>query len=107
MTANNMASMHEALMKIREYIITGNTGYEPKELLELILNWCDSSLTEPPRNCDVGTVEEQRRRKHEYCKETQCSGCPANKGGTISTDRCDFTWAQMPFDSRGKCGDAQ
>ena len=48
----NAAAMREALVKIREYIITGNTGYEPKELLELILNWCDSSLTDPPRNCD-------------------------------------------------------
>ena len=46
------AALREALVKIREYIITGNTGYEPKELLELILNWCDSSLTAPPRNCD-------------------------------------------------------
>ena len=66
-----------------------------------------AALSKPPRNCDVGTAEEQRRRKREYCKETQCSGCPANKGGTISTDRCDFTWAQMPFDSKGKCEDAQ
>lgn len=99
----NNAVMREALVKIREYIITGNTGYESKELLELILNWCDSSLTAPPRNCDVGTAEEQSRRFDAFCavhhfqSEKGCSGCPCH-----GADSCEFKWAQMPYREKEK-----
>lgn len=102
----NAAAMREALVKIREYIITGNTGYEPKELLELILNWCDSSLTKPPRNCDVGTAEEQEKRFTEVCKANSEDGvrgicsetCPF---GRDYQSECALAWAQMKYTEGG------
>lgn len=110
----NMAALREALNQLRDWALldineNAIRSDEPnyKKLVDGIIEITNAALSEPPRNCDVSTVEEQMRQKREYCKKTQCSGCPANKGGTISTDRCDFTWAQMPFDSAGKCEDAQ
>ena len=97
----NCAAMREAFVRLHEIANTAfermREGVETVNLPQAIWYWYEKAMSAPPRNCDVGTVEEQMRRKREYCKETQCSGCPANMGGTISTDRCNFVWAQMPY----------
>lgn len=63
-----------------------------------------AALAAPPRNCDVGTAEEQAERFKRFCDEhtdsgsnPSCGMCPIlsaiNRGGT--KDRCPFYWAQM------------
>ena len=57
MEINNMKAMREALGKIRDSLLNG------KELLPAqVVNICNTALAAPPRNCDVGTVEEQAKR---------------------------------------------
>lgn len=65
---------------------------------------CFAALAAPPRNCDVGTPEEQAERFGRYCdKFTQdgmhCETCPCC--GKIKFGRCEFAWAQMPYERGG------
>ena len=59
------------------------------------------SLELPPRNCDVGTAEEQAKRMDVYCSmhgkdESGCYRCEKCK--LIRVDRCELAWAQMPYE---------
>ena len=65
---------------------------------------CDTALSMPPRNCDVGTAEEQVRRFERYC---DCGGaCNHEKCKTVSKflviDACAFAWAQMPYEKESE-----
>ena len=55
-----------------------------------------NALNKPPRNCDVGTVDEQLDRQTLYCNKRYnehkaeckaCLPCP-----------CHLEWAQLPYD---------
>ena len=53
-----------------------------------------------PRNCDVGTAEEQMLRYGDFChkyrtQETCCENCPANGKAD-----CELVWAQMPYEQK-------
>ena len=64
------------------------------------------ALSTPARNCDVGTAEEQAKRLDAFCDShghgfdgQKCysyENCPF-----ISIDRCELTWAQMPYEEGG------
>lgn len=54
-----------------------------------------SALSAPPRNCDVGTAEEQASRFIALCDSLKCPSCPCRFGKT--TD-CALNWAQMPYE---------
>ena len=65
---------------------------------------CKAALAAPPRECDVGTAEEQEQRFLKFClKDRPCAAgggvfcafeCPLN---TIKN--CGLKWAQMPYDA--------
>ena len=69
-------------------------------------NVIDITLSAPPRNCDVGTAEEQEKRFNSFCK-THLSGtrsicsaqCPCV--GCRSMFHCLTKWSQMPYDEGG------
>ena len=52
-----------------------------------------------PRNCDVGTTEEQYARIWEFCRRhkdgLRCVNCPVNG---VLPKNCALIWAQMPYD---------
>ena len=57
-----------------------------------------------PRNCDVGTAEEQAERYGRYCDKftndsMQCETCPCC--GKIPFGKCEFAWAQMSYEEGG------
>lgn len=64
-------------------------------------------LAAPPRNCDVGTVEEQAKRMDKFCDSHRhgfdgrsryaCENCKF-----ISVDRCELAWAQMPYKGKNE-----
>lgn len=59
-----------------------------------------------PRNCDVGSAEEQQNRFREFCRHyesrRECglgqreAKCPAFQGG--NNPDCSLWWAQMPYE---------
>ena len=65
---------------------------------------CFAALASPPRNCDVGTEEEQEERFTKFClKDRPCAAgggvfcafeCPLN-----IIENCRLKWAQMPYES--------
>lgn len=116
MEANNTKAMREALENF--------TRYEESDICQLeyiakkMIDRCEygggiiqaiagsirdakSAIVEPPRNCDVGTAEEQEVRFRNYCwnhsskdKNMECQ-CPIDAEGKAG---CKLTWAQMPYE---------
>ena len=71
----------------KPYILT------PQDALKKI----DEVLSEPLRNCDVGTAEEQAERFDEFCynhrsREKGCGDCPL-----LDCGPCELAWTQMPY----------
>lgn len=95
----NAAKLREAC----EALMSEIGGYST-DGLEVI--WCSISgktikkaraaLSAPPRNCDVGTAEEQYKRFLKFCHGANCSKCPVH-----DAVNCKFAWAQMPYDEGG------
>ena len=102
---SNVAALRDALVAILNFALA---CYD-KELSEgtQVLNWeavvvrrCNYSLTKPPRNCDVGTAEEQAERYMKFCKNyPKCIGCPCV--GRMQYHQCEFAWSQMPYQEGG------
>ena len=76
--------------------------YEITEAIEK----CFAALSAPPRNCDVGTEEEQKYRFKAYCdkhfdliEQRGCEGCPArNYIAGWGVPYCQLRWSQMPYE---------
>ena len=57
------------------------------------------ALSAPPRNCDVGTAEEQVERFNKFCLYHKCSECQFNADDGIYLElECGVRWAQMPYE---------
>lgn len=90
------AKLREAL----EHLLHG----EYKNRCE-VTNIAYAALAAPPRNCDVGTAEEQTRRMEaEYCHiQRECYESPSGKSCPLhhSGIDCRLIWAQMPYQEGG------
>lgn len=106
MEANNMKVMCKAVEDALWYLnwmdenADENTDNKSlKAQLAKPIEILSVALSEPPRNCDVGTPEEQARRFDAFCcvrhfpSEKCCSDCPCH-----GADRCEFKWGQLPYE---------
>lgn len=89
MEANNIAKMRDVLGWLDSVL---EDGVERCEVAR--------ALAAPPRNCDVGTAEEQTARFDDFCHDNRtmercCGDCPAYSTKNID---CQFAWAQMPYE---------
>ena len=93
--------MRETIKRIRDGVLKGEAS---SGNLAWIVNLCDECLAMPPRNCDVGTAEEQAMRYKIFCenhsgwdgqKRFGCLNCQF-----IDVDECEFAWAQMPYNEQ-------
>ena len=55
-----------------------------------------AALSAPPRNCDVGTPEEQAERFQWFCDTRPCDCCTLKNKANETLD-CAIHWAQMPY----------
>ena len=99
---NNAAKMREALSDacyaMFNFLKTQNGGYEE---MAKSLDKAKAALATHPRNCDVGTVEEQAERFDCFCynhrsREKGCGDCPLLEGGP-----CELAWLQMTYEEGG------
>ena len=62
----------------------------------------EAALSAPPRNCDVGTAEEQAERFAEYCDSEACkrNRCKS-RAKALCIERCAIAWSQMPYEKGG------
>lgn len=99
--------LREALERAKEIArtiySTSETGSPHEDLAEKIVEIAHAALAEPPRNCDVGTADEQWARFKKHCEENSqaddpgyCSGKCNVDGGCVS--QCALKWAQMPYE---------
>lgn len=98
----NAAAMREALEHVeklaREFAV-GN--YYVSDFPKMLLDAIQPALAKPPRQCDVGTAEEQTRRFADYCARhrhtdlPRCAGCPLEN--LPSGTGCEEAWAQLPY----------
>lgn len=105
MEASNVMAIREALAKAdaafnlivkSAWFIEANF-HETKEVMDAS-NAITATLSAPPRNCDVGTAEEQQARFDRFCdKYKNCTECPVWRGGEL-TSRCSMYWAQLPYE---------
>ena len=91
--AGNASAMRAALLRVKE---ARGRDLEYVTLADIDAE-VDAALAEPPRNCDVGTPEEQSARMAKFCRP-MCSGCQFNNMEGIE---CQFAWAQMPYEEGG------
>ena len=106
----NAAAMREALENIAnmgeeiDYQLgsSDETVYAFRHERSLAYNISEcarTALSAPPRNCDVGTAEEQVSRYNEFCMQRACSECPFYAAGDLLA--CGVRWSQMPYEEGG------
>ena len=95
----NAAKIRWAFASIADYAKAAACHTEDAHLLgylNQIERSAEDAISAPPRNCDVGTAEEQSERFIEFCAGKDCGRtCP------LSDDyysRCEFAWEQMPYE---------
>ena len=96
----NTAKMREAFENIAEYAKAAACHTDDAHLLgylNQIESWAEAALSAPPRNCDVGTVEEQIERFQRFCGTRPCDGCTL-KNKVNETIDCAIHWAQLPYE---------
>ena len=99
----NAAKMRNALSDacyaMFNFLKTQNGGYGE---MAKALDKAKAALAVPPRNCDVGTDEEQSRRYEELCDRHTCgSRCSASGCPMYEHDCSPFAWGQMPYEEGG------
>ena len=91
--ASNAAAMREALESVQK----SRRGCYPIQgvLDPLTIHLVEKALAVPPRNCDVGTADEQGRRCERFCMKHKAFGC--DKCPLVHVQSCELAWAQMPY----------
>ena len=93
---SNAAAMREALDQLYEQICYGETEQNVVANRQMIR----AALAAPPRNCDVGTAEEQVKRFMRYCNSRVCNRRDCACGyEELFRHKCALKWAQMPYKS--------
>ena len=103
MEASNIKAMREVLEEFVEYSnLVCKMGMFNRDRLVSITKKARESISAPPRNCDVGTADEQHARFYSFCdKFEKCKECPLWRGGGL-TSKCSVYWAQMPYEEGGE-----
>lgn len=120
----NPAALREALLKCSEIAIqweademdgVAGTTDKPEarsasEAITAILMEINAALSAPPRNCDVGTPEQQAKRFEEFCNSHTCTmdDCKVRKSWRhffydcgLEIVSCGLIFAQMPYEEGG------
>lgn len=101
---NNAFEMREGLKAI-ERLATEPIDAASYKILASIAFAARNALAKPPRNCDVGTAQEQAIRFAEFCSQyRQCDACPLNEECYRTETDCEFAWEQMPYAPAQKGG---
>lgn len=103
--ASNVQKTWEALAEIRLLLVRVPRSIRSDVACGIIAAKAKAALAEPPRNCDVGTPEEQDKRFDAFCKSYKehhgnCFGCAALR----TSGDCKVSWMRMPCEGKGSEG---
>ena len=100
MEESNIKAMRDALNEIRSrlsYLYGHIDGtFDPPALKE-IYEIAGTALTAPPRNCDVGTPEDQHNRFMRFCDSKSMGYCWGR-----GCRKCMAQWGQIPYEGENK-----
>lgn len=105
----NAAAMREALKGLDEEMtfcernVELGIGFALEGLREhcrIVRQILKSALSAPPRNCDVGTAEEQKERFMEFCDDEKGDRQHCRNCRLCNEDDCELAWAQMPYEAQ-------
>lgn len=121
LAVGDMAAMREALNIVIDSIKAFSKIRAlkfPKEVKSALGNMAFHAVTaleKPPRNCDVGSVEEQYARFKKWCEGEfykrpmnpltgePCKSCPCYSVSANGVDGCNYLrWAQMQYEKEGE-----
>lgn len=90
----NAAAMREALEFVAHLDDDSYTSYD----IAVAVQKANDALSAPPRQCDVGTGEEQTSRLRAVCNKFKpsCNGCKYITD--LQKVNCWLAWAQMPYE---------
>lgn len=90
------SKLREVLVEVESILSTWIDHLPPvvQEEAQEALNKAEAVINEPLRNCDIGTVAEQKERFDKYCFSRKCYECPAHFQKSVD---CGLWWAQMPY----------
>ena len=88
----NVAAMREALLRCNA--IAQLPECRNLQAIKDMRGIIRAALSAPPRNCDVGTAEEQTQRHIDHCRVHVCKECKYRwlRGS------CSLAWAQAPYE---------
>lgn len=95
----NSAKMREALMEASIALSSATHHHMTEDDAKDCLAVIEAALSDPPRNCDVGTAEEQDERFDRWCDRKNIKDCWG-----IGCRKCLIAWAQMPYKEGGAIG---
>ena len=95
---NKMMVMRRALERVVEIADREWNSFRETPAMKEMRDVCTSALSAPPRQCDVGTAEEQQERFNRFCHRCE-DGCPLAECETIV--ECAINWAQTPYAEEG------
>lgn len=104
---NTNEQLRKALAEIAELIIGWRVASKIRgEQYQPLRYICDTALSAPLRNCDVGTDSEQANRLRNICikyraMKGKCLNCHIFKAGDSPCD-CFARWSQMPYEDEQK-----
>ena len=90
----NTAAMLEALVMVKR-LFDGRLMWQTdiRKAHEAV----NAALAAPPRNCDVGTAEEQYKRHKRWCDRNNFKDCWGRR-----CCECVVAWSQMPYKEGGE-----
>ena len=97
----NKKKMREALLIVKR-LFDGGIMFQPA--IRKAHKAVNEALSEPPRQCDVGTALEQKERFDAFCdaQPRKRNGCDCalqkNRQG-LCEGLCEFAWAQTPYEA--------
>lgn len=95
----NAAEMREALLEASIALSLATHHHMTEDDAKDCLAVIEAALSAPPRNCDVGTADEQARRYEELCDSHTCGSiCSGSCCPLYDYDCSPFAWAQMPYE---------
>lgn len=103
----NSAAMREALgdvyntlEQLHPYVLNINDISRRRAFRSMLChakNVIDITLSAPPRNCDVGTAEEQFERFDRWCNSKVIENCCG-----VCCRKCLIAWSQRPYEEGGE-----
>lgn len=110
----NAAAMREALEAAIPIMRACLFDYYNTTDINKVVGEMKAALAAPPRNCDVGTADEQSDRFDKFCySHSKCYQCPVQSIWNSTHRqkrlreiiRCEIIWSQMPYEEASEMKD--